>query len=156
ELEISIRDTGAGIPEKALPHIFDYFYRHRDENTRRESGTGIGLALTKELVTLHHGEISVTSQEGVGSEFVICLPLGKAHLKPVEIVEEVASRSETEIQISRDDQFSVNSNQSLITKDDDPSLQYSSNPILQQSITPILLVLPCDCRKYRITHHARA
>lgn len=85
-LEIRVRDTGRGIPESALPHIFDYFYRYRDENTRRESGTGIGLALTKEFVVLHHGEISVTSTEGVGSEFVIRLPLGTAHLKPEEIV----------------------------------------------------------------------
>ncbi len=117
-LSISIRDTGVGIPQQALPHIFDYFYRYRDESTRRESGTGIGLALTKELVELHYGEISVTSQEGVGSEFVIRLPLGKAHLKP----EEIAS-----------DQFSVNSNQSFIAGDDDPARQQFTDPTIQPS-----------------------
>jgi DNA-binding response OmpR family regulator len=84
-LEIVVRDTGVGIPAKALPHIFDYFYRYQDKNARRESGTGIGLALTKELVELHHGKIAVTSAEGAGSEFVIHLPLGKTHLKPEEI-----------------------------------------------------------------------
>lgn len=89
QLEICVRDTGAGIPEKALPHIFDYFYRYREENTKRESGTGIGLALTKEIIALHHGEISVTSSEGVGSEFTIRLPPGKSHLKPEEVVSEV-------------------------------------------------------------------
>lgn len=117
-IKISVRDTGVGIPQQALPHIFDYFYRYRDGNTRRESGTGIGLALTKELVALHHGEISVTSQEGVGSEFVIRLSLGKAHLKP----EEIAS-----------DQLSVNSNQPLFPGDDDPELQQSTDPAIQPS-----------------------
>jgi len=93
-VEITVRDTGVGIPEKALPHIFDYFYRYLDENTRRESGTGIGLALTKELVELHHGTILVTSQENEGSEFAIRLPLGKAHLKPEEIVSENLEESD--------------------------------------------------------------
>jgi signal transduction histidine kinase/DNA-binding response OmpR family regulator len=120
-LAISVRDTGVGIPAKVLSHIFDYFYRYRDENTRRESGTGIGLALTKELVELHHGKISVTSQEGRGSEFIIHVPFGKAHLKPEEIVS---------------DQFSVNSNQSLFTRDDDSALQQSTDPTIHQSIDP--------------------
>ncbi len=84
-VEICVRDTGTGIPAKALPHVFDYFYRYRDKNTARESGTGIGLALTKELVELHHGEIFVTSKEGAGSAFTLRLPLGKAHLKAEEM-----------------------------------------------------------------------
>jgi signal transduction histidine kinase/DNA-binding response OmpR family regulator len=84
-LAISVRDTGSGIPAHILPHIFDYFYRYQQKDNRQETGSGIGLALAKELVELHHGTISVISQEGAGSEFTITLPLGKAHLKPEEI-----------------------------------------------------------------------
>jgi DNA-binding response OmpR family regulator/nitrogen-specific signal transduction histidine kinase len=87
-LAISVRDTGSGIPAHILPHVFDYFYRYRQKDNRQETGSGIGLALAKELVELHHGRISVVSHDGAGSEFTITLPLGKAHLKPEEIAGE--------------------------------------------------------------------
>lgn len=87
-IEIRVSDTGIGMPEAALPHIFDYFYRYQDKNNRREPGSGIGLALCKELVELHHGEIFVDSKEGVGSQFTLRLPLGETHLKPEEIANE--------------------------------------------------------------------
>jgi signal transduction histidine kinase/ligand-binding sensor domain-containing protein/DNA-binding response OmpR family regulator len=87
---IHVRDSGAGIPEQAQPYLFDYFYRYRDEKTRRESGAGIGLALAKELVELHHGKISFTTETGIGSEFIVSLPCGKAHLKPEDIASDDA------------------------------------------------------------------
>jgi DNA-binding response OmpR family regulator len=58
-------------------------------NEHQQKGSGIGLALVKELVTLHHGDISVQSSEGKGTKFIIRLPLGKAHLKSEEILENV-------------------------------------------------------------------
>jgi len=76
-INIRVADTGIGIPPHLLPHIFDYFYRYRDEKNYQQSGSGIGLALTKELVHLHHGEITVTSAEGAGTEFIVSLLLGK-------------------------------------------------------------------------------
>lgn len=94
-VRIRVRDTGIGIPENALPHIFDYFYRYRDQNNRQETGSGIGLALCKELVELHRGEISAASKAGEGSEFTIRLPLGKAHLKPEEIADSSISDGST-------------------------------------------------------------
>ncbi len=86
-LEISIRDTGIGIPKEQVAYIFDRFYQaDQPENSEPLSnGSGIGLALSKELVCLHHGEIDVQSGEGTGTEFIIRLPLGKHHLKPEEI-----------------------------------------------------------------------
>lgn len=75
-VEIRINDTGEGIPADRLPHIFNRFYQADSSLTRGHEGTGIGLALTKELIELHKGFISVTSTEGEGSEFVIHLPLG--------------------------------------------------------------------------------
>ena len=72
---IRVRDTGIGIPEDQLPNIFDRFYQVDDSPTRQSEGSGIGLALTKELVKLMHGEIAAKSQYGKGAEFQITLPV---------------------------------------------------------------------------------
>jgi len=82
---ITFKDTGIGIPEDRLPFVFNRFYQLDTSDTRKHEGTGIGLALTKELVELHHGEISVTSQIGIGTEFTIRLPMGRDHLNHGEI-----------------------------------------------------------------------
>ena len=87
-VEISVKDTGIGIPANELARIFDRFYQVDGTQTRQHEGTGIGLALAKELVELHHGEITVTSEVGAGTEFVVKLPLGALHLKSSEMIEE--------------------------------------------------------------------
>ena len=97
--EITVSDTGIGIPEDKLPHVFDRFYQVDDSTTREQGGTGIGLALAKELVELHHGTIRVTSQPGVATEFTVSLPRGKEHLKPDEVVEGTGEE-ETEVSLS--------------------------------------------------------
>jgi DNA-binding response OmpR family regulator/two-component sensor histidine kinase len=86
-VQITIKDTGIGIPTDKIDKIFDRFYQVDTSQTRSYGGTGIGLALAKELVDLHHGEISVASEKGMGTTFIVRLPLGKAHLAPEEIVE---------------------------------------------------------------------
>ncbi len=93
-LEISVQDTGSGIPKEQLAHIFDRFFQV-DSNKQKHKGSGIGLALTRELVTLHHGKIDVNSRvgENSGTEFIIRLPLGTDHLKP----DEIAAPSEIEL-----------------------------------------------------------
>ena len=73
-LEIEIKDSGIGINQKDLPHIFDRFYQGTSEITMHQ-GTGIGLALTKELVEIYNGNISVNSYPNEGSSFVIVLPI---------------------------------------------------------------------------------
>lgn len=86
--EIKVRDSGEGIPLEKIQHIFDRFYQAASEK-HEHKGTGIGLALVKELVLLHQGKIDVISREGEGSftEFILCLPLGKSHLRPGQLAE---------------------------------------------------------------------
>ena len=76
---IKVRDTGPGIPAEHLPKIFDRF--HQVDTGTAQAGTGIGLALAKELVALHGGDIAVESEEGFGTTFTVTLPTGAAHLE---------------------------------------------------------------------------
>jgi signal transduction histidine kinase/ligand-binding sensor domain-containing protein/DNA-binding response OmpR family regulator len=86
-VQITVKDTGIGIPQNKLPYIFDRFYQVETNSTREFEGTGIGLSLAKELVELHHGTIEINSQEGWGTEAIVRLPMGRAHLREEEIVE---------------------------------------------------------------------
>jgi signal transduction histidine kinase/ligand-binding sensor domain-containing protein/DNA-binding response OmpR family regulator len=76
-ITIKVVDTGRGIPMESLYRVFDRFYQISDSDSRIAEGTGLGLALTKELVDLYRGEISVDSQEGKGSTFTVKLPVSK-------------------------------------------------------------------------------
>jgi signal transduction histidine kinase/CheY-like chemotaxis protein len=78
--EVAVRDTGTGIPAPELPHLFDRFRRVEGARGRSIEGSGIGLALVQELVKLHGGSIHVQSQVGKGSEFIVSLDFGSAHL----------------------------------------------------------------------------
>ena len=74
-LHISVCDTGIGIPEKEQPSIFEKFYQVGDTTGGVREGTGLGLPITKHLVELHGGSISVASRPGKGSSFRLVLPL---------------------------------------------------------------------------------
>jgi len=96
-VEIRIKDSGIGIPSDRLPHIFDRFYQVDGSATRKHEGTGIGLAVTKELIELHKGNISVNSKEGEGSEFIIRLPLGESAIEKDEFIK---WQTETSLQVN--------------------------------------------------------
>ncbi len=81
-VQVSVEDTGTGIPAAELPNVFQRFHRVQGAIGRSFEGSGIGLALAQELVKLHHGTIAVRSEPGTGSTFTITLPLGHAHLHP--------------------------------------------------------------------------
>ncbi len=99
DVEIRITDDGIGIPKERIDKIFDRFYQVDGSHTREGEGTGIGLALTKELVELHKGKIKVESKEGEGTTLTVLLPLGKEHLKPGEIIKkEIPEEKEVTIE----------------------------------------------------------
>jgi PAS domain S-box-containing protein len=77
---LRVSDTGTGIAAEELPHLFERFHRVQGARGRAYEGSGIGLALVKELVKLHGGEVEVHSTPGQGSTFTVALRRGKAHL----------------------------------------------------------------------------
>jgi heavy metal sensor kinase len=72
--EVSVTDTGPGIPADRLPHIFDRFYRVEESRSRHRGGAGLGLAICREIVHAHDGQVTVTSTPGRGTRFRIELP----------------------------------------------------------------------------------
>lgn len=87
-LEILVSDSGKGIPAEKLPYIFDRFYQVDDSNTREKSGSGIGLSLSKDLVELMDGTITVTSEVNKGTFFTVQLPIQKIKMGYKEVVED--------------------------------------------------------------------
>ncbi|MEZ4657082.1 MAG: ATP-binding protein [Caldilineaceae bacterium] len=74
EVEVSVADTGDGIPASDLPHIFEQFYRGEKSRSRATGGSGLGLAIAKGIVEAHGGQIKVSSQVNKGTEFTFTLP----------------------------------------------------------------------------------
>ncbi len=85
-IKIAVTDNGSGISPQYVDKVFDRFFQSPEEETRYNMGTGIGLALVKNFVELHHGTIAVNSERGVRTCFEVCLPLGNAHFTPDEII----------------------------------------------------------------------
>ncbi len=85
-VELTIADTGTGIPAEELPRLFERFHRVQGAKSRSHEGSGIGLALVHELVKLHGGSIAVESTVGVGTRFTVRIPTGRAHLPAERIV----------------------------------------------------------------------
>ena len=126
DAELKVSDTGIGIPQDQLDKIFERFHRVENVDGRSQEGTGIGLAMVKELVRLHSGTISVNSHPGVGSTFTVKIPVGKEHLPQEKIYTDAESfisknsmayveealkwipGSDEQIQVSEGDQSSTN------------------------------------------------
>jgi signal transduction histidine kinase len=74
--EISIKDTGVGIPQQEIKHVFDKFNRIPNRLSETVGGTGLGLYWAKKIIDLHKGTIKVTSELDVGTEFTVKIPKG--------------------------------------------------------------------------------
>ena len=83
--ELTVRDTGIGIPANELPKLFERFHRVADARGRTHEGSGIGLALVQDLVRLHGGAVAAESVYGKGATFRVRIPLGNSHLPQAQI-----------------------------------------------------------------------
>ncbi len=83
----SVRDNGPGIPSDEIQHVFDRFHQVDESSMRLQPGTGIGLALVKQLVDRHGGEITVDSEAGFGSTFTVFLRKGTDHFDASDLAE---------------------------------------------------------------------
>jgi two-component system OmpR family sensor kinase len=83
EARLQVRDTGAGIPQQALPHIFERFYRADGSRSKEVAGVGLGLSLVRSIVQAHRGRVEVQSELNVGSTFTVVLPLARAGAEAV-------------------------------------------------------------------------
>ncbi|GAL36706.1 sensor histidine kinase [Vibrio maritimus] len=104
---ISVKDTGVGIPSERLGTIFDPFTQAEASTTRKFGGTGLGLAIVKKLANIMNGDASVTSEPGVGSEFVVTM-----QLSPAEAV-----KKQQKAHVSLDDQALAQSLNILLVED---------------------------------------
>ena len=93
EATITVTDTGIGVPAAQIPRLFERFHRIESARARSTEGSGIGLALVKELVGLHRGTITADSEEGTGTTFTIRLPFGAAHLPTDQLAEPLSTRA---------------------------------------------------------------
>ncbi|BBH70375.1 histidine kinase [Actinoplanes sp. OR16] len=83
---VTITDTGVGVPQEEMPRLFERFHRIENARSRSNEGSGIGLAMVKELVLLHGGTVGAESTVGLGTAFTVRLPFGSAHLPPDAVV----------------------------------------------------------------------
>ncbi|MDR0939989.1 MAG: response regulator [Mediterranea sp.] len=122
--EIGVSDTGHGIDAAALPHIFERYYQ--EERDKRVSGTGIGLALVKSLVTLHEGEISVESKPGQGTSFRFTLLTDNTYPHALHADSEVSQPEAEDEGLVATDAMSppVGGKALLLVVEDDPDISH--------------------------------
>jgi signal transduction histidine kinase/DNA-binding response OmpR family regulator len=135
-IEILIRDTGMGMPAAELDLIFNRFYQ--SEYSDKNSGTGIGLALAKQLIEIHHGSILVKSEENLGTEFIIKLPLDDDHLTETEKVDVEIPDTLSDIKANNEYQF------------EDDNIEERESEVFKSSRKPLLLLIEdnVDVRNY--------
>jgi signal transduction histidine kinase/DNA-binding response OmpR family regulator/ligand-binding sensor domain-containing protein len=127
-LEISVVDTGTGIHEDDQEKIFDPYFQ-ASNNISFLSGSGIGLALVKEFVERHSGEIALNSKIGAGSKFIVRLPFGKKHLLPSELtpilsVPDVSQKQSSVVYEDTQERSSKDELYKILIVEDNPDLRH--------------------------------
>lgn len=107
---MEIKDNGIGIPSEKLETIFDRFYQVDDQNTRKEGGAGIGLALTRELIRFLNGSIEVKSKPGIGTVFTVKLPYCSDSNEKIPVTEITIDSRGAENKIESADFTGIHSN----------------------------------------------
>lgn len=122
-IKLSIKDSGVGIPEQDLPHIFERFYMVSNREGSKVQGTGIGLTLAKELVELHKGSITAKSMVNNGAEFILLLPVNVGH-ENLTVIDNSGSNDLNQMKdFSEDVRSNVNQKKNrVLVVEDDPEL----------------------------------
>lgn len=140
---ITVSDTGIGIPAEQLPHIFDRFYQVDGSATRRHQGLGLGLALVRELITRHGGDVTATSDTGQGTTFVLRFPhalqatqfdMGNSEEKPDQLADDPLRTFDRK----------ASARAMMVTDNAEPASSPSGEPDKQEGQTELPLVLVVD------------
>ena len=106
-LRFVISDTGIGMSEEYLPHLFDAFSQEDSSTTSRYGSTGLGMPITKSIVELMNGQIDVESEKGKGSTFTVTVTLGESNRKSVETKDGMISPHEMSVLVIDDDRIAL-------------------------------------------------
>ncbi len=136
-LQVDVSDTGPGIPEAQQPHIFDRFYQGDAAQYTTTAGSGIGLALTKELVELHSGQITLHSTPGEGARFRVVLPAALApiaHVTKVKPTQPLYATTAREVPVvhaaSEQPLLNLEAENTLLLVEDNPEMRIFIRDIL--------------------------
>jgi len=155
KVRIVVRDTGIGIEKSQIERIFDRFYQADNPLIKKNYGTGIGLHLSRALITLLHGKIEVQANEdGIGTSFIMTFPLGKEHLREEEIDTHFVPqdqlyafardrKAEQELEDASEDTYKKPRSRTkyqLLIVDDDPEIR----KYLRQELEPYYHVETCS------------
>ena len=106
-LKMTVRDTGIGMSEEYLPHIFDPFSQEDSSSTNKNGSTGLGMPITKSIVELMNGNIEVESKKGVGTTFIVTVTLGESSRKGVELGKGDLDPHEMSVLVIDDDRIAL-------------------------------------------------
>ncbi|RJQ70172.1 response regulator [Pseudonocardiaceae bacterium YIM PH 21723] len=146
EALVTVADTGVGIAAAEMPRLFERFHRIENSESRSNEGSGIGLALVKELVGLHGGQIRAESTEGQGTSFTIALPYGAAHLPGDSVRAEPAIAATS----SSSDPFIQEALRWMPGDGVQPLAESTANPVAQSGVPARVLLCDdnADMREY--------
>jgi PAS domain S-box-containing protein len=154
-VELQVRDTGVGIPEEDRERVFERFHRIESTQARTYEGTGIGLALVKELVKLHSGSVRVESAVGAGSTFTVTIPSGTEHLpaeriKAAQTLASITIRAEAYVEEARrwsGDESNVAGEVAMLGKQVQPSPSFEPSPDAKRELI-VVADDNADMRRY--------